>query len=100
MGLRLKIIYPLHRFVEGGPPYHPPSGPHLRCPCCLHLVDCRALVAAAITVYIAATATTTVVIAVDISTTADVAVAVDISLGEWLISTYMSLTLARLCGEW
>jgi hypothetical protein len=25
---------------------------------------------------------------------------VDIGLGEWPISTYMSLTLARLCAEW
>ncbi len=25
---------------------------------------------------------------------------VNIGLGEWPISTYMSLTLARLCGEW
>jgi hypothetical protein len=24
------IIYFLHRFVEEGPPYHPPSGPYLQ----------------------------------------------------------------------
>jgi hypothetical protein len=56
------MIYFLHRFAKGGPPYDPLLGPHLRYCCCLHLVDCCAIVAAAIAVPIAATATATVTI--------------------------------------
>jgi hypothetical protein len=44
--MRFKIIYFLHRFVEGEPPYHCPSGPHLRHHHCFFLVDCCAVVAA------------------------------------------------------
>jgi hypothetical protein len=74
--MRLKIIYLLHRFVKGGPPYHRPLGPHLCRNRPLHLVDCYAIVAAAIAVTIAPTAAIAVAIAVDIAATAAVAVAI------------------------
>jgi hypothetical protein len=70
------MIYFLYRFVEGGPPYHPPLGPHLCCCCCLHLVDCCAIVSAPIAVPVAATATAAVAIAVNIAATAAVAVTI------------------------